>query len=145
MVHRHQVGAVRAHHPHAAAIPLGWAVLEAQDLADPTGHPILFASVSTILAGAVWGDHCSPISDTTVISSLASQCDVIDHVSTQLPYALAVGGVAIVFGLLPVGLGLPWWVAFLIAAVATVGMLRLVGQPVATAAEPDRTETSGAR
>jgi len=112
------------------AIPLAWAVLEAQGLADPAGHPIFFASVSTILAGAVWGDHCSPISDTTVISSLASQCDVIDHVNTQLPYALVVGAIAIVLGLLPVGLGLPWWAAFPIAAIVTLSALRLLGKPV---------------
>jgi Na+/H+ antiporter NhaC len=127
------------------AIPLAWAVLEAQDLADPAGHPILFASVSTILAGAVWGDHCSPISDTTVISSLASQCDVIDHVKTQLPYALSVGGIAVVLGLLPVGLGLPWWVAFPIAAAATLVMLRLVGEPVMAGAEVQPAETSSVR
>jgi Na+/H+ antiporter NhaC len=105
-------------------------VLEAEGLADPGGHPILFAAVSTVLAGAVWGDHCSPISDTTVISSLASQCDVIDHVRTQLPYALAVGGVAIVTGLVPVGLGLPWWAAFALGAAVVVGGLQLFGRPV---------------
>jgi Na+/H+ antiporter NhaC len=112
------------------AIPLAWAVLDAHGMTDPTGHPILFASVSTILAGAVWGDHCSPISDTTVISSLASQCDVIDHVRTQLPYALFVGAVAVVAGLLPVGLGVPWWVAFPVTIVITLGGLRVLGRPV---------------
>jgi len=112
------------------AIPLAWTVLEANGLADPTGHPILFASVSTILAGAVWGDHCSPISDTTVISSLASQCDVIDHVRTQLPYALFVGGISIVVGLLPVGFGLPWWVAFPLTIAAALVGLRLLGKPL---------------
>jgi Na+/H+ antiporter NhaC len=112
------------------AVPLAWAVLEAQGMAAPGGHPILFASVSTILAGAVWGDHCSPISDTTVISSLASQCDVIDHVRTQLPYALFVGAVALVVGLLPVGFGVPWWLAFPLCAVVLVVGLRLIGRPV---------------
>lgn len=110
------------------AVPVAWAVLDAQGLAAAEGHPILFASVSTILAGAVWGDHCSPISDTTVISSLASQCDVIDHVRTQLPYALFAGGVALVFGLLPVGLGLPWWAALLLSAIVVVAGLIVVGR-----------------
>jgi Na+/H+ antiporter NhaC len=113
------------------AVPLLWSVLEAQGMADPAGHPILFAGVSTVLAGAVWGDHCSPISDTTVISSLASQCDVVDHVRTQLPYALFVGAVAIAIGLLPVGLGVPWWVALPIAAVVCVVGLHVLGRPVA--------------
>jgi Na+/H+ antiporter NhaC len=113
------------------AVPLLWSVLETQGMADPAGHPILFAGVSTVLAGAVWGDHCSPISDTTVISSLASQCDVVDHVRTQLPYALFVGAVAIVVGLLPVGFGVPWWVALPVAAVLCVVGLYVLGRPVA--------------
>jgi len=86
--------------------------------------------VSTILAGAVWGDHCSPISDTTVLSSLACQCDHIDHVRTQAPYALVAGGVSIVLGLVPVGFGIPWWVALPISAVALVALLVWVGRPV---------------
>ncbi|HSI93310.1 MAG TPA: Na+/H+ antiporter NhaC family protein [Jiangellaceae bacterium] len=127
------------------AIPLAWAVLETEGLADPAGHPILFASISTILAGAVWGDHCSPISDTTVISSLASQCDVIDHVRTQLPYALFVGAVAIVFGLLPVGFGAPWWVMFPIAAAAAVAGLLVLGKPVPVGAEEPVTDEAATR
>ncbi|AEF40825.1 Na+/H+ antiporter NhaC family protein [Hoyosella subflava] len=110
------------------AVPVAWAVLDARGLADAAGHPILFASVSTILAGAVLGDHCSPISDTTVISSLASQCDVIDHVRTQLPYALFVGAVVIVFGLVPVGLGLPWWAAMALCGLVVVGGLMVAGR-----------------
>lgn len=110
------------------AVPVTWAVLDARGLAMAEGHPIMFAAVSTILAGAVWGDHCSPISDTTVISSLASQCDVIDHVRTQLPYALFVGGVVVVFGLLPVGLGMPWWSALALSAAVVAAGLMVVGR-----------------
>jgi Na+/H+ antiporter NhaC len=117
------------------AVPLTWAVLEGEGLAAATGHPILYAAVSTVLAGAVWGDHCSPISDTTVISSLASQCDVIDHVRTQLPYALVVGGVAVLC-LLAVGVGAPWWVVYPIAIAALVGLLRLVGTAVDAERKP---------
>ncbi|WP_082126688.1 Na+/H+ antiporter NhaC family protein [Allosalinactinospora lopnorensis] len=123
------------------AVPVAWAVLEAQGNAFPEGHPILFASVSTVLAGAVWGDHCSPISDTTVISSLASQCDVIDHVRTQIPYALYAGAVALVFGLIPVGFGLPWWLAFPMAVVVLVAGLRLIGKQSPAPAEEAPGET----
>jgi len=111
-------------------IPLTWAILGNNDMAGEAGLPILYAAVSTILAGAVWGDHCSPISDTTVLSSLASQCDHIDHVRTQAPYALVAGGVSIVLGLLPVGLGVPWWVALPVSAVALVALLVWVGRSV---------------
>lgn len=116
-------------------VPLAWAVLESQNETLVGGHPILFASVATVLGGAVWGDHCSPISDTTVISSLASECDVVDHVRTQLPYALFVGGVTVVFGLVPVGFGAPWWLAFVLAGAAAVIGLRLFGKKPTDGAE----------
>jgi hypothetical protein len=51
-------------------------------------YTILLGTISSIMAGSIFGDHCSPISDTTVLSSMASACDHIDHVRTQLPYAL---------------------------------------------------------
>lgn len=110
------------------AVPLAWSLLQAQGEATTGGHPILYASVATVLAGAVWGDHCSPISDTTVISSLASECDVVDHVRTQLPYALYVGAVAMVVGLVPIGFGVPWWAAFLLAIAVMLVGLRIIGK-----------------
>jgi len=54
-------------------------------------------AVGAVISGGVFGDHCSPISDTTIISSLASECDMIEHVQTQLPYALIAGGIALLF------------------------------------------------
>jgi Na+/H+ antiporter NhaC len=56
----------------------------------------LYLTVAAALGGGVFGDHCSPISDTTIISSMASASDHIDHVKTQLPYALTAGGIAAV-------------------------------------------------
>jgi len=74
---------------------------------------ILLSSIASILAGAAFGDHCSPISDTTIMSSMASGSDHIDHVRTQLPYALIVGFTSIILGYLPVGFGVsPWWGIF---------------------------------
>ncbi len=49
---------------------------------------LLSLSIAAVLSGSVFGDHCSPISDTTIVSSMASACDHIDHVRTQLPYAM---------------------------------------------------------
>jgi len=113
-------------------IPLVWAVLSQNGMAGPTHHHVLYSSVSCVLAGSVWGDHCSPISDTTILSSMASGCDHIEHVRTQLPYALSVGSVAILFGTLPAGFGMPWWIGLLLGAVLLYGFLMMVGTPVDT-------------
>jgi Na+/H+ antiporter NhaC len=113
-------------------VPLVWAVLQANNMADPSNYHIMYSAVSCVLAGSVWGDHCSPISDTTILSSMASGCDHIDHVRTQLPYAMSVGLVALLVGTLPAGFGFPWWLSLLIGAVLLSGALRLFGTPVDT-------------
>ena len=55
---------------------------------------LLLPALAAVLAGAVFGDHCSPISDTTILSSTGAGCNLIDHVTTQLPYALICAGIA---------------------------------------------------
>lgn len=109
-------------------MPLTWAVMTTQGQAGPEHMHILYSSISAILAGAVWGDHCSPISDTTILSSLASGCDHIEHVRTQLPYAITVGGVAILFGSLMTAMGSPWWLGMSIGLVVLWLILRFFGQ-----------------
>ncbi|MDJ0654297.1 MAG: Na+/H+ antiporter NhaC family protein [Xanthomonadales bacterium] len=110
-------------------IPLTWAVIGgAEGFAGGQAH-VLYSTVSCVLAGAVWGDHCSPISDTTILSSMASGCDHIAHVRTQLPYALLVGMVCIVVAILPVGFGVPWWISMILAAGLLFAILRIAGQP----------------
>ncbi len=111
------------------AMPLTWAVMVSQGQAGPEHMHILYSSVSAILAGAVWGDHCSPISDTTILSSLASGCDHIEHVRTQLPYAMTVGGVAILFGSIMTALGSPWWIGMSLGLLILWLILRFIGKP----------------
>lgn len=82
-------------------IPLAVAMGAGVGFAGGEHYAILLGSVSSVMAGAVFGDHCSPISDTTVLSSMSSACDLIDHVNTQLPYALLVAVVALVVGEIP--------------------------------------------
>jgi Na+/H+ antiporter NhaC len=95
----------------------------------PGQEAVMLGTISSILAGAVWGDHCSPISDTTIMSSMASSCDHIDHVRTQIPYALAVGLVCLIFGDLACGLGVySAWVGLLVGAGLLAGVVLLVGK-----------------
>ena len=80
---------------------------------DPTS-PLMFIGMSACLAGAVAGDHCSPISDTTIMSSAGAQCDHLSHVSTQLPYVLTVGCVSFAAFLLA-GFVQNWFIVFPLA------------------------------
>ena len=108
-------------------LPLTWAVLQSQGLANPEHMHILYSAISAVLAGAVWGDHCSPISDTTILSSLSSGCDHVEHVRTQLPYALLVGLTALFACSLPVALGMPWWLGLMIGVLILAVLLRAFG------------------
>lgn len=90
---------------------------------------LLPLTASAILGGSVFGDHCSPISDTTIMSSMASGCDHVDHVRTQLPYALLGAAAAILLGYLPAGYGLaPEWLLLPLVLAAPVVFLRLAGR-----------------
>jgi len=109
-------------------IPLAWAVMTVNGMADTSGMHILYSTIACSLAGAVWGDHCSPISDTTVLSSIASGCDHIEHVRTQMPYAIMVGVVAILFGTIPGAYGLSPWISLIVGAAVLYGVLRYFGR-----------------
>lgn len=95
----------------------------------PGDTHLLLGAISGILAGSVWGDHSSPVSDTTILSSLASSCDHMDHVRTQLPYAFLVALVSMLLGDLPTALG--WygpWVALALGALILTFTVLLLGR-----------------
>lgn len=89
---------------------------------------IFLASFAAILSGAVFGDHCSPLSDTTILSSMASGSDHIDHVKTQIPYALSVALFATIFGYLPSGFGINNFVTVIPALFLMILFIRTVGK-----------------
>ena len=72
---------------------------------------VLFSVIGAVFGGAVFGDHCSPYSDTTIVSALATGVSTHEHTITQLPYALLAAGASLALGYLPVALGLPGWLA----------------------------------
>ena len=111
-------------------LPSSWLLCQEQGLSVEATMPLFYNVVASVLAGSVMGDHCSPISDTTIMSSLASSCNHMQHVSTQMPYALTVGGVALLIGVLPTALGLPSWAAFLMGFAVLGLVVRLVGKKV---------------
>ena len=113
-------------------LPALWLLCQEEGMSVDTSMPLFYNVVASVLAGSVMGDHCSPISDTTIMSSLASSCNHLQHVRTQMPYALTVGGVAVLLGVLPTALGLPSWVAFLMGFVVLWLIVRLVGKKVET-------------
>ncbi|HUP18441.1 MAG TPA: Na+/H+ antiporter NhaC family protein, partial [Gemmatimonadota bacterium] len=110
------------------SVPLGVALAGEAGMDAAASHTILVGVISSVLAGSVWGDHCSPISDTTILSSMASSCDHIAHVRTQLPYALAVGVVAMLVGDIPTAFGLSPWISLVVGAAILFGILWWVGQ-----------------
>jgi Na+/H+ antiporter NhaC len=88
----------------------------------------MLGTISSVLAGSVWGDHCSPISDTTILSSMGSGCDHIAHVKTQLPYAVAIGVVGMLLGDLPTAFGLNPWISIVAGTVLIVAVVMIFGK-----------------
>lgn len=93
-----------------------------------TPDAVLIATIGAVLAGAVFGDHCSPISDTTIVSAFSSDCDAMDHVRTQLPYALAAAGLAVLLGYAPAGWNVSPWVLLFLGAVGCCVAVRYWGK-----------------
>ncbi len=92
---------------------------------------LMYSSMGAVLTGAVSGDHCSPISDTTILSSTASGADHIDHVRTQMPYSMVVAAFGLVFGYIPTGFGISPWICIVAGLVGMVIFLRFIGKKVA--------------
>ncbi|MGB7327902.1 MAG: Na+/H+ antiporter NhaC family protein, partial [Rubripirellula sp.] len=98
---------------------------------DPSGDPagaIALTTCGAVLAGAIFGDHCSPISDTTVLSSRASGCDHLSHVRTQMPYAVVVATVCIAGGTLPAAVGVSPWICLVVSSIILAAVLFRFGQ-----------------
>ena len=92
---------------------------------NPAQYELMIISISACMAGAVCGDHCSPISDTTIMASAGAECDHVNHVSTQLPYAIVVAVVSflayIIAGFVQIA-----WVVLPLAVLVMVGLVALI-------------------
>lgn len=105
-------------------------------LAIPLAHSInpemsfIVVCTSAVLTGAIFGDHCSPISDTTILSSMGAGCNHISHVNTQIWYSLFVAVITILFGYIPAGLGLPIYLVLPLSLVAVYVGVQIFGKKV---------------
>ena len=111
-------------------LPAAWSICMENGIETALTISIFHNTIACVLAGAVLGDHCSPISDTTILSSLASSCNHISHVKTQMPYALTVGTVSILLGTLPSGFGIPSWICFIISIATLYFIVQFAGKKV---------------
>ncbi|HKK45680.1 MAG TPA: Na+/H+ antiporter NhaC family protein [Balneolaceae bacterium] len=109
-------------------VPLAWQIGSNSDIPIAMTNEIIYASVSAVLAGSVWGDHCSPISDTTILSSIASQCNHIEHVNTQMPYAMVVGFLSILGMVEMLVLDIPWWLVYGVGVAIIPGIIFMFGK-----------------
>ncbi len=108
------------------AVPLAFKLLGG----DPNtvlAEPIYLATFASVLSGCVFGDHCSPLSDTTILSSIASGSDHVDHVRTQLPYAMTTGIISLILGYAMVSY-LPVGVAIAFGAIVVFGVVKFLGR-----------------
>ena len=114
-------------------LPATWLIAQENGLEYDTSMLIFYNVVACVLTGSVLGDHCSPISDTTILSSLASSCNHIEHVRTQLPYALTVGTVSILVGTIPAAYGISSFILFPLGLILLFVMVWLLGKKVSAA------------
>lgn len=110
-------------------IPLASAVGIHTGLEGDELHTYIVLNIGAVLTGAIFGDHCSPISDTSILSSMSASCDHMDHISTQLYYAIFVGVVAVVFGYLPAALGAPVYILLPLGLLVVYLVIRFYGKP----------------
>lgn len=111
-------------------IPLANNMSILSNLAPNDATIILHGVISSVLAGSVFGDHCSPIADTTILSSMASHCNHIDHVKTQLPYAIIVGIICMLLGDIPTAYGLNPFLSIVMITLAMLTILLIIGKKV---------------
>jgi len=95
------------------------------------GDPLLMIGISACLAGAVCGDHCSPISDTTIMASAGANCNHLDHVRTQLPYAITVAAISFV-NFIIAGFVKNIWICLPVAIAMTIGVLFVLRATIGT-------------
>lgn len=112
------------------AVPLAYKIAELNGMDAATAHHYMVINISCVLTGAIFGNHCSPIADNVILSSMSARCDHMEHVKTQIPYAFFICALALITGYIPVALGLSVWLVLPLNFLLIIFLLRLIGKKV---------------
>ncbi|EAK1046632.1 Na+/H+ antiporter NhaC family protein [Campylobacter upsaliensis] len=112
------------------AVPLAFEVAKLNGLEGEALHHYMVLNISCVLTGAIFGNHCSPISDNVILSSMSAKCDHIEHVRTQIPYALFICAISLFTGYIPTALGLSVWLVLPLNFILITLLLRIIGKKV---------------
>lgn len=112
------------------AVPLAFEVAKLNGLEGEALHYYMVLNISCVLTGAIFGNHCSPISDNVILSSMSAKCDHMEHVRTQIPYALFICAISLFTGYIPTALGLSVWLVLPLNFILIALLLRIIGKKV---------------
>ncbi|EPI2077193.1 Na+/H+ antiporter NhaC family protein [Campylobacter upsaliensis] len=112
------------------AVPLAFEVAKLNGLEGEALHHYMVLNISCVLTGAIFGNHCSPISDNVILSSMSAKCDHMEHVRTQIPYALFICAISLFTGYIPTALGLSVWLVLPLNFILITLLLRIIGKKV---------------
>ncbi|EAJ7128906.1 Na+/H+ antiporter NhaC family protein [Campylobacter upsaliensis] len=112
------------------AVPLAFEVAKLNGLESEALHHYMVLNISCVLTGAIFGNHCSPISDNVILSSMSAKCDHMEHVRTQIPYALFICAISLFAGYIPTALGLSVWLVLPLNFILITLLLRIIGKKV---------------
>ena len=96
--------------------------------ANPAADPFMLSCVAAVLSGSIFGDHCSPMTDCTILAALGAGCETMDHVRTQMPYSLTVAAVSVICGTLLTSLGVSAWIGLAAGIVLMTVLIRVAGK-----------------
>ncbi|MBM0637062.1 Na+/H+ antiporter NhaC family protein [Campylobacter sp. VicNov18] len=112
------------------AVPLAHEIAKLNGMDANAMHHYMIINISCVLTGAIFGNHCSPISDNVILSSMSAKCDHMEHVRTQIPYALFICIISLITGYIPVSLGINVWLIIPLNFILIVILLRLIGKKI---------------
>ena len=115
------------------AMPMTWTICMNAGMSEAEALPLFYNVVATVLSASVFGDHCSPISDTSILSSLSSSCNHMAHIRTQSPYAIFIAILSIVMSLFVSYTGAPFIVNLLLGIGIIVLVIRFLGKKIPNA------------